>query len=269
MTRLNVGICGASGRMGQMLVTTVLGDAHCTLAAALDIAGSPHLGKDAGAHLGKTTGVLIADDIAAAVARCDVLIDFTRPAGTLVHLAACVAAKKQLIIGTTGFDAVGKAAIADAAKHIGVVFAPNMSIGVNVTYKLLEVAAKALTVGYDVEIVETHHRLKVDAPSGTALGMGEVVAQAMGRAHDGVAEYARHGHTGVRRDDAIGYAVIRGGDIVGDHTVMFIGQGERIEVSHKATSRDGYATGALRACHFLRGKASGLFDMQDVLGLRG
>jgi 4-hydroxy-tetrahydrodipicolinate reductase len=172
-----------------------------------------------------------------------------------------------MVIGTTGFDPAGKQAIEDAAGKIAIVFAPNMSVGVNLTLKLLELAASVLQTGYDVEIVESHHRMKIDAPSGTALRMGEVVAKAMGRDHDAVAVYGREGVTGVRKDETIGYAVVRGGDGVGDHTVMFLGPGERIEVTHKASSRMTYAQGALRACRFLQGKKSGLFDMQDVLGL--
>ena len=266
--KLRIAIAGASGRMGHMLIEAVLAAPDTELAAALDVASSPAIGTDAGAFLGRATGCLVRSDVEAALAGADVLIDFTRPEGTLHHLAACARHGVKMVIGTTGFDADGKRAIAVAAAKHAIMFAPNMSVGVNLTLKLLELAGKTLPAGYDVEVIEAHHRMKVDAPSGTALRMGEVVAAAMGRDHDKVALYGRHGHTGARKDDSIGYAVVRGGDLVGDHTVMFIGEGERIEVSHRASSRMTYAQGALRACRFLRGKSTGLFDMQDVLGLR-
>ena len=268
MSALRIAVAGASGRMGHMLIEAVLGSSDCTLGAAIDVASSPAIGKDAGDFIGRNTSAIIRADVEAALKHADVLIDFTRPEGTLHHLAVCSRLGVKMVIGTTGFDAAGKSAIADAAKKNAIMFAPNMSIGVNLTLKLLELAAKTLPQGYDVEIIEAHHRMKVDAPSGTALRMGEVVAQAMGRDHDNVAVYDRKGETGVRRDESIGYAVVRGGDLVGDHTVMFIGQGERIEVSHRASSRMTYAQGALRACRYLSDKPSGLFDMQDVLGLR-
>ena len=268
MSKLRIAVAGASGRMGQMLIEAVLGSSDCTLGAALDVATSPAIGKDAGDFIGRNTGVIISADVEAALKSADVLIDFTRPEGTLHHLAICTRLGVKMVIGTTGFDAAGKQAIAGAAQKSAIMFAPNMSIGVNLTLKLLELAAKTLPHGYDVEIIEAHHRMKVDAPSGTALRMGEVVAEAMGRDHDQVAVYDRKGETGARRDESIGYAVVRGGDLVGDHTVMFIGQGERIEVSHRASSRMTYAQGALRACRFLRDKPHGLFDMQDVLGLK-
>jgi 4-hydroxy-tetrahydrodipicolinate reductase len=219
--------------------------------------------------MGRASGVTVASDIEAAVAGgADFLIDFTRPEGTLAHLSACARHGVKMIIGTTGFDAAGRAAIEAAAGSLAIVFAPNMSVGVNLTLKLIELAAGVLQQGYDVEIIESHHRLKVDAPSGTALRMGEVVAKALHRDHDAVAVHGREGVTGVRKDETIGYASIRGGDGVGDHTVMFLGQGERIEVTHRASSRMTYAQGALRACRFLQGKPSGLYDMQDVLGLK-
>ena len=268
MNKLRIAVAGASGRMGHMLVEAVLGSDDCALGAALDVAGSVAIGKDAGDFIGRNTGVIVSVDIEAALQNVDVLIDFTRPEGTLHHLAVCTSLGVKMVIGTTGFDAAGKRAIADAAHKTAIMFAPNMSIGVNLTLKLLELAAKTLPQGYDVEIIEAHHRMKVDAPSGTALRMGEVVAQAMGRDHDKVAVYDRKGETGARKDESIGYAVVRGGDLVGDHTVMFIGQGERIEISHRASSRMTYAQGALRACRFLRDKPNGLFDMQDVLGLK-
>ena len=267
-TKMRIAVAGASGRMGHMLIEAVLAAPDMQLAAALDVATSPDLGKDAGTMLGRVTGCAVRNDIDAALEEADFLIDFTRPEGTLHHLAACRRAGVKMIIGTTGFDAAGKRAIADAAQKISIMFAPNMSAGVNLTLKLLELAAKTLPTGYDVEIIEAHHRMKVDAPSGTALRMGEVVAAAMGRDHDKVAVYDRKGETGARKDDSIGYAVVRGGDMVGDHTVMFIGMGERIEVTHKASSRMTYAQGSLRACRFLRDKQTGLYDMQDVLGLK-
>ncbi|MBW6494625.1 MAG: 4-hydroxy-tetrahydrodipicolinate reductase, partial [Burkholderiaceae bacterium] len=221
-----------------------------------------------GEAIGRSTGVVISDDLEASLAGADVLIDFTRPQGTLEHLRACGGAGVQMVIGTTGFDAAGREAIADAARRIAIVSAPNMSVGVNVTLKLLEFAAQHFAQGYDIEIIEAHHRHKVDAPSGTALRMGEVVAKALGRDLDKVAVFAREGVTGERDPATIGFSAIRGGDIVGDHTVLFAGDGERIEITHRAASRLSYALGALRACRFLAGRSSGLYDMHDVLGLR-
>jgi 4-hydroxy-tetrahydrodipicolinate reductase len=201
------------------------------------------------------------------LASADVLIDFTRPEGTLAHLAVCRELGVKLVIGTTGFDAAQKADIGRAAQDISIVMAPNMSVGVNVTLKLLQMAAKALATGYDIEIIEAHHRHKVDAPSGTALKMGEVIAGAIGRDLKDCAVYERYGHTGERDPSTIGFSTIRGGDIVGDHTVLFAGTGERIEVTHKSSSRATYAQGSLRAARFLAGRASGLYDMFDVLEL--
>jgi 4-hydroxy-tetrahydrodipicolinate reductase len=264
MANLKVVVAGAGGRMGQMLIEAVRSSGDCTLHGALDMPGSPVVGKDAAAN----SRVIVSSDVAATLAGADVLIDFTRPEGTLHHLNLCRRLAVNAVIGTTGFDPAGKETIASAARDIGVVFAPNMSVGVNLAFKLIEVAARATGPGYDGEIVEAHHRNKVDAPSGTALRMGEIAARALGRDHDGVAVFGRKGETGVRRDDAIGYAVVRGGDLVGDHTVMFLGQGERIEITHKASSRSTYAQGALRACRFLRESGAGLFDMHDVLGIR-
>jgi len=260
-----IAIAGASGRMGRMLIEAVLAAPDLTLAAALDRAGSPDLGCDAGAFLGRATGIRISADLAA-LRGADVLIDFTRPEGTAAHLAACVAHGVKAVIGTTGFDAAGKAAIGAAAERVAIVFAPNMSVGVNATLRLLQLAARLLD-DYDVEIVEAHHRHKVDAPSGTALKMGELIAAARGRTLEELAVYARAGHTGERRAGAIGFATVRGGDIVGDHTVLFAGNGERIEITHRATSRMGYATGSLRAARFLATRSRGLYDMGDVLGL--
>lgn len=260
-------IAGASGRMGRMLIEAVLASPGDELVSAIDLPGSPALGQDAAAFAGRRSGVAIGADIARALAGAEVLVDFTRPAGTLAHLAACRAAGVRMVIGTTGFDAAGKAAIEDAAAAIGIVFAANMSVGVNVTIKLLELAARALA-GYDVEIVEAHHRHKVDAPSGTALAMGEAIAAAQGKRLADCAVYAREGHTGERAAGSIGFATVRGGDIVGDHLAMFIGEGERIEIAHRSNSRQGYAQGSLRAAHFLAGRGPGLYGMDDVLGLR-
>ncbi|HEY9094589.1 MAG TPA: 4-hydroxy-tetrahydrodipicolinate reductase [Hydrogenophaga sp.] len=261
-------VAGASGRMGQMLIDAIGASDDCLLAGALDVAGSRALGQDAGAQMGRHTGVNITADIAAGLSHSQCLIDFTRPEGTLEHMHACVAQGVNLVIGTTGFTDEQKAEIAHAAKRIAIVMAPNMSVGVNVTFKLLEMAAKALSTGYDIEVIEAHHRHKVDAPSGTALKMGEVIAEALGRDLKDCAVYAREGVTGERDPSSIGFATIRGGDIVGDHTVMFAGTGERIEISHKSSNRAGYAQGSLRAVRFLSDKATGLFDMFDVLGLR-
>ena len=264
MTR--IAIAGASGRMGRMLIEAVTQSTDLQLAAALDQAGSPMIGQDACAFLGKPSGVLISDQLDT-LAGVDCLIDFTRPEGTLVHIEACVRHGVNLVIGTTGFDEAGKAAIARAAESIGIVFAPNMSVGVNATLKLLDMAARILNSGYDVEVFEAHHHHKVDAPSGTALKMGETIAHAWGKPLDEIATWARHGHTGPREPGTIGFSVVRGGDIVGDHTVYFCGTGERIEITHRSSSRAGYAEGSLRAARFLAGKKSGLFDMQQVLGL--
>ncbi|MBX3608363.1 MAG: 4-hydroxy-tetrahydrodipicolinate reductase [Hydrogenophaga sp.] len=261
-------IAGASGRMGRMLIDAVRASGDCELGGALDLASSPALGQDAGAYAGQPTGVAITSDIAAGLHGNHCLIDFTRPEGTMAHLAACVAQGVNLVIGTTGFSEAQKAEIADASQRIAIMMAPNMSVGVNVTLKLLEMAAKALSTGYDIEIIEAHHRHKVDAPSGTALKMGEVIAEALGRDLKDCAVYAREGVTGERDPSSIGFATIRGGDIVGDHTVLFAGIGERIEISHKSSSRATYAQGSLRAVRYLAGRTSGLYDMFDVLGLR-
>jgi 4-hydroxy-tetrahydrodipicolinate reductase len=264
MTAVRVAIAGASGRMGKMLVEAALQDEGVELVAAFDRPGSPAIGHDAG----EGSGVRITDDAVAAIAAADCVIDFTRPEGTLVHLAHAVKAGKAMVIGTTGFDADGKAAIAAAAQTIPLVFAPNMAVGVNAVFKLLDVAARILAEGYDVEVIETHHRFKVDAPSGTALRMGEIVARALDRDLAGSAVYGREGVTGERKAETIGFSSIRGGDVVGDHTVLFAGIGERIEITHKSGSRMSYALGSLRAARFLAGRGKGLFDMQDVLGLR-
>jgi 4-hydroxy-tetrahydrodipicolinate reductase len=266
---LRIAIAGASGRMGRMLIEAVQAAPDTELVGALDVAGSPAIGSDAGAYAGQLTGVVIQSDLGKALPDADVLIDFTRPEGTLRHLEYCAAHGIKVVIGTTGFDDAGKAAIRAAADKTAIVFAPNMSVGVNVTLKLLEMAAKSFSEGYDIEIVEAHHRHKVDAPSGTALKMGEVIADALGRDLKDCAVYGREGVTGERDPSTIGFATIRGGDIVGDHTVLFAGIGERIEISHKSSSRVTYAHGSLRASRFLAEKSTGLYDMQDVIGLKG
>lgn len=268
MNKMKLAVAGASGRMGHMLIETIQGADDAVLAGALDIPGSPSLGTDAAAFLGKPAGVAIESDLAKGLANAEVLIDFTRPEGTLKHLEYCAAHGIKMVIGTTGFDDEGKKAIAAAAERTAIMFAPNMSVGVNVTMKLLELAAKSFSHGYDIEIIEAHHRHKVDAPSGTALKMGEVVAGALGRNLKDVAVFAREGVTGERDPSSIGFATIRGGDIIGDHTVLFAGIGERIEISHKSSSRVSYAHGSLRAARFLATKQAGLYDMQDVLGLK-
>ena len=268
MTQLKIAVAGASGRMGRMLIEAIAAAPDLVLAGALGLEGSPDIGTDASAFSGKPSGVMVEADLARGLADADYLIDFTRPEGTLRHLDFCAANDIKMIIGTTGFDDAGKAAIAAAADKIAIVFAPNMSVGVNVTLKLLELAAKSLSEGYDIEIVEAHHRHKVDAPSGTALKMGEVIADALGRDLKECAVYGREGVTGARDPSTIGFATVRGGDIIGDHTVMFCGTGERIEISHKSSSRASYAEGSLRAARFLADKPSGLFDMHAVLARR-
>ncbi|WP_279343771.1 4-hydroxy-tetrahydrodipicolinate reductase [Variovorax terrae] len=265
---MRVAIAGASGRMGRMLIEAVRASDDCELAGALDVPASPGIGSDATAFLGHASGVPITADLRAGLQDAQVLIDFTRPEGTLAHLKMCRELGVKAVIGTTGFSAAQKDEIAAAAKDIAIMFAPNMSVGVNVTLKLLEMAAKALSTGYDIEIIEAHHRHKVDAPSGTALKMGEVIATALGRDLKDCAVYAREGITGERDPSTIGFAAIRGGDIVGDHTVLFAGIGERIEITHKSASRTTYAQGGLRAVRFLATRDRGLFDMFDVLGLR-
>ena len=268
MSATRIGVVGAGGRMGRMLIEAVLKGEGVVLGAAFDVPSSPAIGKNAGELVGLPGDVLITDDVAAGLKQIDVLIDFTRPQGTLVHLELCRQAGVGMVIGTTGFEADGKAAIAAAARDIPVVFAPNMAVGVNVVFKLLDMAARIMNQGYDIEVVEAHHRMKIDAPSGTALRMGEVVAAALGRDLEECAIYGREGVTGERDPSTIGFATVRGGDIVGDHTVMFCGIGERVEITHKASSRMPYALGSLRAARFMAGRKNGLFDMQDVLGLR-
>jgi 4-hydroxy-tetrahydrodipicolinate reductase len=265
---MKIAVAGSAGRMGRTLIEAVLQSPDMQLGAALEQTGSPALGRDAGVLVGGACGVRISDDPESALEGCDALIDFTRPEGTLRHLQACMQHKVKLVIGTTGFSAAQKQAIGDAARGLAIVMAPNMSVGTNVVFKLLDVAARALNEGYDIEIIEAHHRHKVDAPSGTALRMGEIVASALGRNLAECAIYGREGITGERSPQTIGFSAVRGGDIVGDHTVLFAATGERVEVSVKAGSRMTYAQGALRAARFLAAKAAGFYDMQDVLGLR-
>lgn len=265
-TCLKIAIAGANGRMGRALVEAIARREDCVLSGALEHADSPALGMDAGFAVGLNTGVNISHDAVKVLTEADVLIDFSRTESTLNYLAACEKMGVNMIIGTTGFDETGKARINQAAAKIGIVFAPNFSVGVNLTFALLDIAARVLNEGYDVEIIEAHHRHKVDAPSGTALRMGEVVAHALGRDLKQCAVYGREGHTGARDANTIGFATIRGGDVVGDHTALFATDGERVEISHKASSRATFANGAVRAAVWLQQHKTGLFDMQDVLG---
>jgi len=265
---LKVVIAGCTGRMGHVLLESVFADADLKLHGALDRAGNPQLGRDAGEQFGKNSAVKITDNMDEALKNADVLVDFTRPEASMQYLAACEKAKVKLVIGTTGFSAEEKATIAKAAKNISIVFAPNMSVGVTLLINLVEQAAKVLANGYDIEVVEMHHRHKVDAPSGTALRLGEAAAHGIGKALSECAVYAREGVTGEREAGTIGFATLRGGDVVGDHTVVLAGVGERVELTHKASSRATFALGALRAAKFLADKKTGLYDMQDVLGFK-
>jgi len=257
---MKVAIAGAGGRMGRTLIGGVLADRELQLAAALDAPGAPALGEAAG-------GVRITSDLAA-LSAADVLIDFTRPEGTLAHLDACVKQGKAFVIGTTGFSPAQAEAIREGARRIAVAMSPNFAVGVNVLFKLAGDAAKALGDDFDVEIIEAHHRHKVDAPSGTALMLGRIVAKALGRDLAKTAVHGREGDTGERDRRAIGFHAVRGGDIVGEHTVLFAGEGERVELTIRSQSRMTYALGALRAVKWLRGKPPGLYDMFDVLGLK-
>ena len=265
---VKVVIAGATGRMGHALIEGVLNDSELVLHGALDRDGSPQLGRDAGEQFGQSTQVKLTSDVDAALKGADVLIDFTRPEASMHYLAACRAHKVKHVIGTTGFSEAQRASIEDAAKEIAIVFAPNMSVGVTLLINLVEQAARVLNEGYDIEIVEMHHRHKVDAPSGTALRLGEAAAHGLGQQLKDCAVYAREGVTGEREPGKIGFATMRGGDVVGDHTVVLAGIGERVELTHKASSRATFAQGALRAAKYLDGHFSGLFDMRDVLGLR-
>lgn len=264
---MKIAIAGAAGRMGRALIEGVLKHDVLKLAAAFDVAASGAVGKDAGEWIGVQSGVSIGADAAAAIAASQCLIDFTRPEATLAHLDLSLARGNAMVIGTTGFTPEQKQRISDAAKRIAIVMAPNFAIGVNVTFKLAEIAARSLGSDFDVEIIEAHHKHKVDAPSGTALRLGEVVADALGRDLKTDAVYGREGITGERNAKSIAFHSIRGGDIIGEHTVIFAGEGERVEVTVRSQSRMTYASGALRAAVFLKGKSAGLYDMQDVLGL--
>ncbi|AFF24037.1 4-hydroxy-tetrahydrodipicolinate reductase [Pasteurella multocida] len=265
---LRVAIVGAGGRMGRQLIQAVSETEGVVLGAAFERQGSSLLGADAGelANVGHL-GVQITDDLASQQDQFDLLIDFTRPEGTLAHLAFCVAQHKNMVIGTTGFDDDGKAKIQQAADNIGIVFASNFSVGVNLVFKLLEKAAKVMGDYCDIEIIEAHHRHKVDAPSGTALSMGEHIAKTLGRDLKTHGVFARDGITGERKRDEIGFATIRASDVVGEHSVWFADIGERVEIAHKATSRMTFAKGAVRAAKWLAQKEKGLFDMTDVLDL--
>jgi len=267
---ISVGITGASGRMGRALIEAVQAADGMSLAAAIVRPDSSVIGADAGevAGVGRLN-VSIVDSLEKVINDIDVLIDFTRPEVTLANLAGCRAAGKRIIIGTTGFTEEEKQVIADTAKDIAVVFAPNMSVGVNLCFRLLDIAARIMGDNVDIEVIEAHHRHKLDAPSGTALRMGEVVADALGRNLKECAVYGREGRSSEERDRrTIGFETIRAGDIVGEHTVMFADIGERVEITHKASSRMTFANGAVRAASWLMQHERGLFDMQDVLGLR-
>ena len=272
MTPTRIAVAGAGGRMGQALIEATLAAPDLALAAAFDVPGNAATGNDAGGRFGRATGSIVGSDVDASVRAADVLIDFTRPEGTLAHLAACARHGTAAVIGTTGFSEAQKSQLAACSRQIPVVFAPNMSIGVNVLLKLVELAAHGLGPDFDIEIVEMHHKHKVDAPSGTALRLGEAAAAGAGRSLAECAVYAREGLTGERKPGTIGFATLRGGDVVGEHTVIFAGAGERIELSHQATSRQNFATGALRAARYVAARRAsrqpGLADMQDVLALR-
>ncbi|MDO5356278.1 MAG: 4-hydroxy-tetrahydrodipicolinate reductase [Conchiformibius sp.] len=259
---LNIAIAGAGGRMGKMLIEALAQRPDAVLSGALEHAASPLLGNTV------ADNVRISSDVDAVLSGCDVLIDFTRPDASLPLIAACAERGIKLVIGTTGYDEAGKAAIQAAAEQTAVVFAANYSVGVNLTFHILDTVARVLNEGYDIEIIEAHHRHKIDAPSGTALRMGEVIASALGRDLNECAVYGREGHTGAREAQTIGFATVRGGDIVGDHTALFAGEGERVEITHKASSRMTFAAGAVRAAVWLAQHQRGLFDMQDVLGLK-
>lgn len=265
---MKVALAGAAGRMGRTLVEAVLRSGDLALAAALEAPGHPQLGKDAGEAVGAASGIRLTADVTAAVAAADCLVDFTRPEAAAAHVEACGAAGTAAVVGTTGFTPDQQARIAAAARRVPIVMAPNFAIGVNAAIKLAELAARILGEGYDVEIVEAHHRHKVDAPSGTALRLGEAVAAALGRDLKSSAVHGREGITGERDPRAIGFHALRGGDIVGEHTVIFAGEGERVEVAVRSGSRMTYALGALRAARWLQGKRPGLYDMFDVLGLK-
>ncbi len=261
---MKLAIAGSSGRMGRMIIAAALASKDCEVVAALERPQSPELGRDCSEFLGRSSGVHITDRLEA-IAQAQVLIDFTRPEATLAHVQFCAARQIGMVVGTTGFDEAGKATLAKAALTTALVVAPNMSVGVQVLLRLVELGARLMTEGYDLEILEMHHRDKVDAPSGTALQLGEAAARVRGQRLEQCAVFARQGHTGPRPEGSIGFATLRGGDVIGEHTVLFAGTGERIEITHRSTSRQPYALGALRAARFLSGRAPGLYNMQDVL----
>jgi len=258
---LTIAIAGAGGRMGRMLLSAAAADAEIEVAAALEHRGSSLVGTP-------VAGVAVTDDIDAAVSASRVLIDFTRPDGSLAHLAACARQGTNAVIGTTGFTDAQLDELRAHAERIAIVFAPNMSLGVNVTAKLVGLAAKSLGMRADIEVFDAHHKLKIDAPSGTALMLGRVAAKARGQNFDRVATFDRHSVSGARADGSIGFSAVRAGDIIGDHTVYFVLNGERIEITHRSSSRETYALGAIHAAKFVAGQSSGLFDMDDVLGLK-
>ncbi|KGQ40541.1 4-hydroxy-tetrahydrodipicolinate reductase [Gallibacterium anatis] len=265
---LRIAVVGAGGRMGRQLIQAISKADGVQLTAAFEREGSSLVGSDAGELAGiGHNGITVSDNLAQQADNFDLLIDFTRPEGTLAHLAFCSANNKKMVIGTTGFDEQGKQSIKQAAEKTGIVFASNYSVGVNLVFKLLEKAAKVMGDYCDIEIIEAHHRHKVDAPSGTALSMGEHIAKAMGKNLKDHAVYAREGITGERKQDQIGFATIRAGDVVGEHTVWFADEGERVEIAHKASSRMTFANGAVRAAKWLANHDKGLFDMTDVLDL--
>lgn len=266
---VKIGISGLAGRMGRVLVAAIAQNPRTELAAAIERQGSRWIGVDAGDLAGiGTLGIRLIDDPRAAVASSDVLVDFTVPEATMANLAVCREEGKPIVIGTTGLDAAQRNELSRVAQVLPVVWAPNFSVGVNLTFKLIELAAQALGEDFDIEVIEAHHRQKVDAPSGTALRMGEILASALGRDFGSCAVYGRQGHTGERDRKTIGFATVRGGDIVGEHTVLYAGLGERLEITHRASSRMTFANGAVRAAVWLVGQKAGLYDMQDVLGLR-
>ena len=266
---IKIAVTGAGGRMGRTLIEAVANHAELELAAAIEQPGSSFLDLDAGALAGlDANGVTVVDDLKDVIDDFDVLIDFTAPAATVNNALLCAQSGKKMVVGTTGFDTAQKASVMAAAETTTLCMASNFSTGVNLCFKLLDMAARVLGDDVDIEITEAHHRHKVDAPSGTALSMGQVVADALGRDLDKVAVYGREGQTGARRDETIGFTTIRAGDIVGEHTVMFAAEGERVEISHKASSRMSFARGAVRAAAWMADKPAGLFDMQDVLGLK-
>ena len=269
MTTINIAVAGAGGRMGRALLGAAEANPGSRLAGALVRAGSTLEGADAGELAGFTRGrVSLTSDLATACRGAEALIDFTSPQATMAHAQYCREHNLSLVIGTTGFTRVQLAELDAHALHIPICTAANFSTGVNLCFKLLETAAQVMGNDADIEIVEAHHRHKVDSPSGTAVRMGEVVAKVLGRDLDRVALYGREGQMGARQRDTIGFATVRGGDVVGDHTVMFMADGERVEITHKSSSRDGYARGAVRAALWLQSQPPGHYDMQDVLGLR-